>query len=131
MECCDVSITTSKMRPKDHFILIYRPYNLSTLVFLHDIATVMEGNITESGCITILGDLNIKINDTYDSDAMLLLDFLDSFDLSNKVMLPPHRQSNTISVITSGLHSNYLSNFRQSRLFSDHDLLHFNLTIST
>ena len=47
VECCDFSITTSKMRPKDHFILIYRLPNLSMLAFLHDLATVMGGNITE------------------------------------------------------------------------------------
>ena len=47
MECCDFSITTLKMRPKDHFLLIYRPPNLILLAFLYDLATVMEGNITE------------------------------------------------------------------------------------
>ena len=99
--------------------------------FLHDLATVMEGNITESGHLTILGNLNIKINDIYDSDSILLLDFLDSFDLPNKVTFPTHRQSNTIDLIISGLHSNHHSNFRQGRLFSDHHLLHFNLTTST
>ena len=130
MECCGFSITTSEMRPKDHFILIYKQPNLSMLAFLHDLATVMEGNITQSVCLTILGDPNIKINDTYDSDSMLLLDFLDSFDLSNKVTFPTHRQSNTINLILTGLHSNHLSNFRQGRL-SDHHLLHLNLTIST
>ena len=46
MECNDFPITTSKMRPKDHFILNYRPPNLITLAFLNDLATVMEGNIT-------------------------------------------------------------------------------------
>ena len=54
---------------------------MNMLVFLHDLATVMKGNITESGHLTILGNLNININDTYDSDSMLFLDFLDSFDL--------------------------------------------------
>ena len=131
MECCDFSITTSKISSKDHFIHIYRPPNLSMLAFLHDLATVMKCNITESGNLTILGDLNIKINDTYDSDSMLLLDFLDSFDLPNKVAFPTHRQSNTINLIISGMYSNQLSNFRQGRLFSDHHLLHFNLTTST
>ena len=43
IECCNFSITISKMRPKDHFILIYRPPNLSMLAFLHDLATVTEG----------------------------------------------------------------------------------------
>ena len=112
MECCDFSITTWKMRPKDHFILIYRPSNLSMPAFLHDPATVMEGNITESGHLTILGNLDIKINDTYDSDSKLLLDFLDSFALSNKITFPTNRQSNIIDLIISGLHSNHLSNFR-------------------
>ena len=91
----------------------------------------MEGNITESDHLTILGNVNININDTYDTDGTLLLDFLDSFDLSNKVMFPPHRQSNTINLIISGLHSNHLSNFRQGRHFSHHHLLHFNLNTST
>ena len=104
------------MRPRDHFLLIYRPPNLSTLAFLHDLATVMEGNITESGHFTILGNLNIKINDIYDSDSMLLLDFLDIVDLLNKLTFPTHRQSNTIDLNISGLHSNHLSNFRQGRL---------------
>ena len=62
---------------------------------------------------------------------MLLLDFLDSFDLSNKVMFPTHRQSNTIDLIISGLHNNHLINFRQYRIFSDHHLLYFSLTTST
>ena len=99
MEYCDFSITTSKIRPKDHFILIYRPPNLSTLAFLHNLATVLEGNSMESGQCTILGNLNIKINDTHVSDSMLLLDFLDSFDLSNKATFPPNRQSNPTDLI--------------------------------
>ena len=88
MECCNFSIATSKTRPKDHFIVIYRPPNLSILAFLHNCATVMEGNIMESGHLTIPGDLNIKINHTHGSDLMLLLDFLDSCDLSNKSNVP-------------------------------------------
>ena len=62
---------------------------------------------------------------------MLLLDFLNSFDLLIKVTFPTHRQSNTIDLIISGLHSNHLINFRQGRLFTDHHLLHCNLTTST
>ena len=82
------------MRPKDHFILNYRLPYLSMLAFLQDLATVMEGHLT------ILGNLNIKINNNYDSNSMLLLDTLDSFYLSNKVTLSTqpikHHQLNHI-----------------------------------
>ena len=50
----------------------------------------------QSSHLTILSDLNVKVNYTHDSPLMLLLDFLDSFDLSNKVIFPSHKQSNTI-----------------------------------
>ena len=79
--------------PKDHFLPTHiQTTNPEYASIPHDLATVMEGNIMESGHFTILGDLNIKINDTHDRDPMLLLEFMDSFDLLNKVTFPTPMQ---------------------------------------
>ena len=59
----------------------------------------MEEQITRSGESIILGHLNIRTNDKSDIDTINLLDFMESFDLTNLVEIATHRLQNTIDLI--------------------------------
>ena len=59
----------------------------------------MEEQIPRSGESIILGDCNIRISDKSDMDTINLLDFMESFDLTNLVEKAIHRFQNTRDII--------------------------------
>ena len=56
----------------------------------------MSLQIIEATEILILGDFDIVINDPTDSDAQLLLAWLESNNLHNIVDFPTHRSGNML-----------------------------------
>ena len=87
---------------------------------------LLESQITSSGPITILGDLNIKVNDKNDSDTINFLDFIDASGLAIQNTEPTHRLGNTLDLIITEETSNHISSVKTD-LFSDHNLVLFNV----
>ena len=86
--------------------LVYRPPDTSIVQFISNLTNVQEEYVNCYSHHTILGDLNIWINDAKDSDTLNFNDFLDTFDLTNKVQFSTNRQHNTIDFIIAPNKSN-------------------------
>ena len=68
--------------------------------FIVEFSEVMSLKIIETTEILILGDFNIVVNDPTDSDAQLLLAWLESISLHNIVDFPTHRSGNMLDLVT-------------------------------
>ena len=90
MECADFKISATTEADK-HLTLIYQPPDINILAFINDLAHIMEEQITRSGESIILRDFNIRTNDKSDVDTINLLDFMQSFHLTNQVEIATHR----------------------------------------
>ena len=58
---------------------------------------------------------------------MNFIDFLNTFDLTNKVQFSTNIQHNTIHFIIAPNKSNYIQNIKQEELFSDHYMILFDI----
>ena len=63
-------------------------------------------------------------------DSALLLDVLDSFNLNNRVDFLTHKGGNTLDPIMYDTGLNIIALASQGRLFSDHNTVMFDITIS-
>ena len=88
----------------------------------------MESNINSTDKLLLTGDFNIYVNDLESPDINTFLDVLDSFVLHNHISFLTHHPNNTPDLgITSG-QDNFIESSTPSRLFSDHNIVYFNLT---
>ena len=63
-----------------------------------------------------------------DSNAIILSDMLESFNLSNHVEFSTHKLQNTLDLIINQQDSRHIRNVCQGHLLSDHHLVLFNIT---
>ena len=101
----------------------YRPPDTSVVQFISDLTDVLEEYVNQHSCHTILGDFNIQINDENDSDTINFNDFLNTFDLTNKVQFSTNKQHNTIDFIIAPNKSNCIQNVKHGTLFSEHYMI--------
>ena len=126
MECADFKIKGSTHTT--NLSLIYRPPETSIIQFVEDLTTHMEQNITEPGHNIYLGDFNIKVNAQKDAGSITFENFMDSFDLTNRVTFPTHRLNNTLDLIVNKRNEMNISKVRQGPLLSDHNIIYFDLS---
>ena len=101
---------------------------MSVLGFSENLADYLESNINVTGKLVIVGDQNIHINDDLNPDTITFNDFLEAFGLVNTVTFPTHRPQNTLDlVITYQGNEAVIGHPRQGRLFSDHNIVFFDL----
>ena len=110
-----------------HLTCVYRSPDTSVVQFISDLIDVLEEYVNWHSCHTILGDFNIWINDENDSDTINFDDFLNTFDLTNKVQFSTNKQHNTIDFIIAPNKSNYIQNVKQRELFSDHYMILYDI----
>ena len=126
MECVDFNLNLNR-----HNILlavIYRPPDTSVLKFANELAVYMERNINTTGEQIIVGDFNVHINKQDDSNAIILSDMLESFNLSNHVEFPTHKLQHTLDLVINQQDSRCIRNVCQGHLLTDHHLVLFNIT---
>ena len=123
MECTDFSVKLPGL--SINLAVIYRPPERSMLQFTMDMLQYMEMNVNTTGNIILTGDFNIKMNNPDDPDMNTLSDLLDSFDLVNHVRFLTHRSMNTLDLVITHGDTNFVRNPSQGRLFSDHNIVHF------
>ena len=82
MEYLAVTLKGDSHESSHNINVIYRPPETNVLSFISDLNNLLESQITSPGPITILGDLNIKVNDKNDRDTINFLDFIDAFGLA-------------------------------------------------
>ena len=74
--------------------IIYRHSNSSVLQFTESLANLLEENIlSDHGELILTGDFNIHMDMPHLSDTILFNDFLDTFNLTNRVSFPTHLSS--------------------------------------
>ena len=125
MECVDFNLNLNR-----HNILlavIYRPPDTSLLKFANELAVYMERNINTIGEQIIVGDFNVYINKQDDSNAIIITDVLESFNLSNCVEFPTHKLPKILDLVINQQNSRCIRNICQGHLLSDHHLVLFNI----
>jgi len=84
---------------------IYRPGSVPpSSLFFSELASVFEVLVLHSCPVVIGGDFNIHVQDVDDSDNRRLQDLVSSFDLTQHVVGPTHRQGNTLDLVLTFAH---------------------------
>ena len=110
--------------------VIYRPPDKSVLSFANDFLDYMERNINSTGKLLPTGDFNIHVNDLESPDTNTFLDVLDSFYLHNHTSFLTYHLNNKLDLVITSGQDNFLESSALGRLFSDHNIVYFNLTTS-
>ena len=112
--------------------IIYRHPNSSALQFIESLANLLEENIlSDNGELVLTGDFNIQMDMPHLSDTILLNNFLDTFNLTNKVTFSTHLSQHIIDLMLFETQSTIVNGIRQGHLFSDHHFIHADLCITT
>ena len=90
----------------------------------------MEQTINISGRSLIVGDFNIHVNNTSDSNTITFMDLLQSFDLINQVSFMTHKSNNTLDLVITKSDATFLWNVGQGHVVSDHYMILFDIKIS-
>ena len=125
MECSDFAVFLPG--PSLNMAVIYRPPDKSVCSFVNDFLDYMERNINSTGKLSLTGDFDIHVNDLESSDANTFLDVLDSFGLQNHIIFPTHHFNNMLDLVITSCNDNFIESSTPDRLFSDHNIVYFNL----
>ena len=126
MECSDFAVSLPRLSL--NIAVIYRPPDKPVCSFVNDFLDYMERNINSTGKLLLTGDFNIHVHDPESPDANTFLDALDSFGLQNHIRLPAHYLNNTLDLVITSCNDNIIECSTPGRLFSDHNIVYFNLT---
>ena len=77
--------------------------------------------------LLLTGDFNIHVNNLKSPDTNTFLDVLDSFGLHNHISFPTHCLNNTLDLVITSEQDNFIESSTPDRLFSDHNIVYFNL----
>ena len=122
MECADFKLIESGS--KTRLAVIYQPPQMSVLGFSENLEDYLESNINVIGKLMIVGDLNIHINDELDPDTIIFSNILEAFTIT----FPMHILHSTLDlVITHQRNETIIGHPGQGRLFSDHNIVFFDL----
>ena len=112
--------------------IIYRHPNSSILQFIESLANLLEEYIlSDHGELILTGDFNIQMDMPHLSDPILFNDFLDTFNLTNKVTFSTHLSQHIIDLILFETQSTIVNGIRHGHLFYDHHFIHADLCITT
>ena len=93
---CFFSIDNKGLQELNHLHLVYRPPNASVTSFEVELSDKLERDITKPGQITLLCNFIIKMNKPKSANTIIFTDFLESFDLENRVKYTTNCTENTI-----------------------------------
>ena len=111
-----------------NLIAIYMPPDSNILELCNEFTNLLQNHINSSDLL-LLEDFNIAVHKPLDAEPATFLEMLDSFNLVNKVDKPTHRLSNTLDLIIHDANSNTGPKIKVDRLFSDHSIVFFDITI--
>ena len=111
--------------------IIYRHPNSNILQFTESLTNLLEENIlSDHEELILTGDFNIHMDMPHLSDTILFNDFLDNFNLTNRVTFPTHLSQHIIDLMLFETQSIIVNEMRQGHLFSDHHFIHADLCIT-
>ena len=94
-----------------------------------ELVDLLGETITQKADMIMIGDFNIHMDDPLDSDTILLNDFLDAFNLTNKVDFPTHRSGHQVDLILTSRASATVHSILQGHQLADHNVLHAYLQV--
>ena len=125
MECSDFAVSLPGLTLNK--AVIYRPPDKPIHSFVSDVLDYMERNINSTGKLLLTGDFNIHVNEPESPDVNTFLDVLDSFGLQNHISFPTHHLNNTLDLVITPCNDNFIESSTPGRLFSDHNIVYFNI----
>ena len=90
-------------------VAIYRPPDLSNIMFLDEITKWMVDSLLEDNNVIIAGDFNLHISNKNDDDAYNLLDTFTALGLDQHVGLPMHKSGNILDLIFTEVSQTFVS----------------------
>ena len=109
--------------------IVYRPPNTSVLQLAMEWAEYMKQTINISGWKLTVGDFNIHVNNTSDSNTITFMDMLQSFHRIDQVSFMIHNSNNTLDLVIIKLDATFLWNVGQGHMVSDHYMVLFDIKI--
>ena len=101
--------------------VIYQYPNMSMLEFVGILSDTLEQNIlADWGDLILIGNINVHMDNPTDSDTILFNDFLDSFNLVNKIDFETHQNHHTLDLIITSYDYDSITNVSQGHYLSDH-----------
>ena len=112
--------------------IIYRYLNSSILQFIESLGKLLEENIlSDHGELILTENFNIQMDMPFLLDTILFNDFLDTFNLTNKVTFSTNLSQHIIDLMLFKAQSTIVNGIRQGHLFSDHHFIQAELWITT
>ena len=128
MECADFLLAFQNMSV--NLCVIYRPPDTSIAAFCDDLTDYCERNITSSGRMIIVSDVNIHTNKELHPDAILFCETLGGLGLKNHVDFVTHHLGNSLDAVMTFQDDPIVNTVVHGELFSDHHWVFFNISRS-
>ena len=110
----------------------YRIPSTSIISFCDELLQVLEEDIVKPANKTLLvGDFNIHVDDSSDSDTITFMDLLDSYNMLNKVTFPTHVKHHSLDLVIEDRDNTVATNVKEGLFLSDHCFVHSTLDIIT
>ena len=110
--------------------VIYQYPNTSMLEFAGILSDTLEQNIlADRGDLILIGNFNVHKDNPTDNDIILFNDFLDSFNLINKIDFEMHQNHHTLNLIITSYNYDSITNVSQGHYLSDHCFIHATLQL--
>ena len=93
--------------------------------------TLLETTILDVNEPIFCGDFNIHAEDISNSDTIIFYDFLDSFNLTNKINFSTYKSGHTLDLVLvdKNLKLDYM--LKQGHMITDHNFIHFYCKLSS
>ena len=112
--------------------VIYRIPSMSIISFCDELSQVLEDDIARSANKTLfVGDFNIHVDDSSDSDTITFMDLLDSYNMLNKVTFPTHVKHHSLDLVIENRDNTVVTHVKEGLFLSDHCFVHSTLDIIT
>ena len=105
--------------------VIYRPPNGSVIDFCEEMTTLLETTILDVNEPIFCGDFNIHAEDISNFDTIIFYGFLDSFNLTNKIIFSTHKSGHTLDLVLVEKNSKLDYMLKQGHMITDHNFIHF------
>ena len=116
-------------------VVVYRPppssiNGLTSSLFFTEFSSFLEPMVSSPGKLLIVGDFNFAVNNGNDGAALNFLDLLNTFNLTQHIKVPTHKDNNTLDLIITREDELTATNFSvHDPVISDHLALHCNLHV--
>ena len=126
-ECASIKLRT--IGKSIRLLLVYRKQGVAFLTFVDEFVSLIERYIMDTAKLVLLGDFNLHINELADTNADTFHDLLECSNFKNSMFFPMHTSNNTLDLVLNASDDLMFKAFWQGELFSDHYVVHFDITV--